>query len=209
MKTVYVYMDESGDLGFSKNSSKWFIFTLAITPDKRALERVTKKVWKPLKHKHKNLGELHAYHSNDVTRNRMLKKINEIEDLKVLCVVLNKQKVYIDLQNQKNYLYNYTANILLDRLHNKGVLTQSNVELYIDRKDTKKSLTENFTNYLAKSMAKRGNDITVSLHKSHENKSLQAIDFASWAIFRKYEKGDTDYYDIIKDKIVDERLLFS
>jgi len=38
---------------------------------------------------------------------------------------------------------------------------------------------------------------------------LQAVDFVSWAIFRKYERNDYEYYDVIKDKIVEEKLLFS
>lgn len=205
----FIFMDESGDLGFGKKSSKWFMFTLVASNDKRALDRVTKKVWRPLKKKHQKLGELHAYHANSVTRMRMLRKLNEVDDLKILCIVLNKQKVYVDLQNQKNYLYNYTANILLDRLHQKGFLQNGNVELYVDRKDTKKSLTENFTNYLESSMTKRGQKMQVTLHASHENRSLQAVDFISWAVFRKYERGDFEYYELIKDKIVDERLLFA
>src|SRR3989344_9503504 len=114
---AYIFLDESGDLGFKKSSSKWFIFTIAMVSNPRTLERVIKKVWKPLKKKHKKLGELHAYHANDITRTRVLQKLNELDDLKVLCIILNKKKVHIDLQNQKNYLYNYTANILLDRLH--------------------------------------------------------------------------------------------
>ena len=207
---AYIFLDESGDLGFKKTSSKWFLFTIAIVSEPRALERVVNKVWRSLKKKHKRLGELHAYHEKDITRERMLKYINEIKDLKILCVVLNKEKVYIDLQNQKNYLYNYTANILLERLHTKEIVPAGEpIHLYIDRKDTKKYLRENFINYLSNSMKKRRVDrFEIKLHASHENKSLQAIDFISWAIFRKYEKGDYKFYDIIKNKIVDERTLF-
>ena len=207
---AYIFLDESGDLGFKKTSSKWFLFTIAIVPEARMLERVVKKIWGPLKKKHKKLGELHSYHADKVTRTRMLQKLNELKELKILTVLLNKEKVYVDLQNQKNYLYNYTANILLDRLHTSGVLTEGeSIDLYIDRKDTKKSLRENFLNYLTKSMSsKRGGGFSVTLHTSHENKSLQAVDFISWAIFRKYEQGDFQYYELIKSKIVDERLLF-
>ncbi|MDO8590987.1 MAG: DUF3800 domain-containing protein [bacterium] len=207
---AYVFLDESGDLGFSENSSEWFLFTIALTDDKRALEREVKKIWKPLKKKHKKLGELHAYHSNDVTRKRLLKRLSEIKDLKILCIILNKKKVYVDLRNQKNYLYNYTANVLLDRLHKSRTLTlNERIHLYIDRKDTKKKLKENFINYLTGAMKKRRKgEITIELHSSHENRSIQAVDFISWAIFRKYERGDYEFYEIIKEKIVDERLLF-
>ncbi len=205
-----IFLDESGDLGFKKTSSRWFLFTIALVSRPRTLERVIKKVWKPLKKKHKKLGELHASQEKDITRKRVLKMLSEVSDLKVLCVILNKQKVYIDLQNQKNYLYNYTANVLLDRLHTKEVLpTGEPIHLYIDRKDTKKQLRENFIGYLTTSMRKRREDpFNVTLHASHENKSLQAVDFISWAIFRKYEHGNYEFYEIIKSKIVDERLLF-
>src|SRR3989344_5989252 len=165
---VYIFLDESGDLGFKKLSSKWFLFTIAITNDACALGRITKKVWRSLKKKHKKLGELHASHEKDITRKRILKQLNEINDLKVLCVILNKQKVYVDLQNQKNYLYNFTANILLDRLHARGVVTSKEpIHLFVDRKDTKKRLRENFISYLTGSMKKRREgSFEVELHLS-------------------------------------------
>lgn len=207
---AYIFLDESGDLGFKPTSSRWFIFTIAMVSDPRALERVVKRVWRPLRRKHKKLGELHAYHADDITRTRVLSRLNELDDLRILCTILNKQKVHIDLQNQKNYLYNYTANILLERLHTKDVLKLGEpIHLYIDRKDTKKQLRENFVRYLTTSMTKRRDGtFKVELHSSHENKSLQAVDFISWAVFRKYEKGDYEFYEIIKSKITDERLLF-
>lgn len=181
-----------------------------MTNDARALERVIKRIWRPLKKKHKKLGELHAYHANDVTRKRVLKQLSHVDDLKVFCVILNKQKVYVDLQNQKNYLYNFTANILLDRLHSKEVIAHAEpIHLFIDRKDTKKRLRENFVNYLTSAMKKRRDgSFVVELHSSNENKSLQAVDFISWAIFRKYERNDYEFYEIIKNTITDERLLF-
>ena len=154
---AYIFLDESGDLGFKKKSSKWFIFTIALTFSPRLLEKVIKKVWKSLKKKHKGLGELHASHEKESTRKKVLKKLSEIEDLKILCIILNKEKVYVDLQNQKNYLYNYTANVLLDRLHhNKEILKDNEpIHLCIDRKDTKKRLRENFISYLTNSMKQR------------------------------------------------------
>lgn len=207
---AYIFLDESGDLGFKKSSSKWFLFTIAITDDFRSLEKVVKKIWKMLRKKHKNLGELHASHEKNITRKRMLTHLNQVKNLKILCIVLNKKKVYIDLQNQKNYLYNYTANILLDNLHNKKIITPGEpINLFIDRKDTKKKLRENFIRYLTESMNKRRKGyFEVKLHSSHENKSLQAVDFISWAIFRKYEYGDYNFYEIIKEKIIDEKILF-
>lgn len=208
---AYVFLDESGDLGFSDKSSQWFMFTIAITSNPRLLEKVVRKVWGPLKRKHKKLGELHAFHQDEITRKRVLKLLLEIEDLKILTVILDKEKVYVDLRNQKNYLYNYTANVLLEILHDsKDILKDDEpLHIFIDRKDTKKTVRENFISLLMESMKrKRKAHVSIVLHSSHENKSLQAVDFISWAIFRKYERGDEKYYDIIKKKIVMERLQY-
>ncbi len=206
----YIFLDESGDLGFKKTSSKWFLFTVVFTNNHRPVEKSIKSVHRGLRKKYKRVSELHAYHTQPHNRKRVLSKLSKITDLKILCIVLNKSKVYVDLQNQKNYLYNYTANILLDRLHRKNIIrTTEPIELYIDQKDTNKFIRENFEKYLKDNLAKRADHkVNIRIKPSHAEKCLQAVDFISWAIFRKYEKNDYEYYEIIKNKIIEENLLF-
>jgi len=207
---AYIFLDESGDLGFSKKSSKWFLFTIVLTNDHRSLEKVIKKIHRKLSKKYKRVAELHAYHSQSSIKIKVLEQIAKLKDVKVLCTILNKHKVYIDLKNQKNYLYNYTANILLDRLHKTNVINKSeSIYLFIDQKDTNKNLRENFEKYLKSNLSKWGNkQINIKIKPSHTEKCLQAVDFISWAIFRKYELDQDEYYKIIKEKIIGEKLLF-
>lgn len=153
---------------------------------------------------------MHAYHCDSPTRKKILKLLSKIVDLKIICVVLNKEKVYVDLQNQKNLLYNYTANVLLDRLINKKIVKDGDeLNLCFDRKDTNKNIRANFEKYITQTMEKwqRG-AVKLELKSSHESKGLQAVDFISWAIFRKYEQNDFAYYDIIKNRIIGENYLF-
>ncbi len=207
---MYIFMDESGDMGFSHKSSKWFLFTLVIVDNEKVLGSIVKKIWKAIYKKHKHVGELHASHEKDITRTRMLQKLAGIENLKIVTIILNKTKVHVDLRNQKNYLYNYTANIILDRLINTKIIDKDEeISLIVDRKDTKKNLRENFISYITNAMHKRNHKkFKMTLVASHEDKCLQAVDFISWAIFRKYEKGDFEFYEIIKNQIIDEKLLF-
>lgn len=207
---MYIFLDESGDLGFSEKSSKWFMISVAIVKDKRSLERVVKKVWKSLQKKHKHLNELHASHEKYITRIKILNLLAKVDDLKIMTVILNKDKVYVDLQNQKHYLYTYVANLLLDRAHNEEILGLNEIiDLIVDRKDTNKSLNESFIGHLTGTMNnKKVKNFKIQLHSSHENKSLQAVDFISWAIFQKYEYGNFEFYEIIRNKIVDEKVIF-
>lgn len=205
---MYIFLDESGDLGFSKKSSKWFILTIVLTNNHRKIEKCIKKIHKGLRKKYKKVGELHAYHSHDTTRKKLLKLLSELEDLNIFCVVIKKEDIYIDFQNQKNYLYNYTANILLQRIYNKKLFNDDKVLIYIDQRETNRFLKKNFEDYLNKSLSKWNKKIEIKIKPSHTEKCLQAVDFISWSIFRKYEFDDNQYYQIIKSKIKEEKLLF-
>lgn len=205
---AYIFLDESGDLGFKSKSSKWFVFTAICTKSYRKIEKVLKKIRRGLKRKQRKVKELHAYHSDAKTRKRLLKKLTELQDLKIYCVVLDKKKIPTILRDQKNYIYNYAANRLLDQLSGKKADTRELLKVFIDQKDTNKNSKNNLEVFL-KSGFRRDRDIEVEIKikTSHSEKCLQAVDFVSWAIFRKYELNDSEYYEIIKDRIIGEKLL--
>lgn len=127
-----------------------------------------------------------------------------------MTIYLNKFKVYTKLQNEKQVLYNYVANILLDRIFTRRVLPiKGSAELIASKRETNKFLNENFKNYLNTQIQNKHKvGIKIFIKSPSEEKALQAVDFACWAIFRKYEHGDGSYYNLIKSKIVEENPLF-
>lgn len=152
---------------------------------------------------------MHAVKEKPVTRQRLLKRLGE-KDCVIMTIYLNKKRVYTKLQEEKAVLYNYVANILLDRIYAKRIIpVEKIIELIASRRETNKFLNENFKNYLnAQVKNKHRIDIRTSIRSSTEEKALQAVDFASWGIFRKYEYGDDSYYNLIKNKIAEENPLF-
>lgn len=206
-------MDESGDLGFApyKKTSKYFVVTVLFAENKNPIEKVVKKVNASLRKQIKRLsgGVLHAFKEKPTTRKRLLKLLNE-KDCLIMSIYLNKAKVYTKLKEEKHVLYNYVANILLDRIMSKKLVnTKSQINLIAAKRETNKFLNENFKEYLQKQV--KGNHalmFTVDIKTPAEEKSLQAVDFVSWAIFRKYELGDYSYYNLIKAKIIEESPLF-
>ena len=127
-----------------------------------------------------------------------------------MTIYLDKHKVYTDLKNEKTVLYNFVPNILLDRVYAKKLIPlEQGVQLVASKRETNKFLNQNFAEYLA-SQARRNHksDISIAIRTPHEDKSLQAVDFVSWAIFRKYQYQDDSYYRIIKTRIIEESPLF-
>lgn len=210
---AYIFLDESGDLGFDftrKKTSHLFVITCLFTEDKRPIEKIVKKTHSELKKKYKRrFGILHAFREKPITRQRLLRRLNE-KDCSIMTIYLNKKRVYTKLQEEKVVLYNYVANILLDRIYSKRLIpVDRKVELIASKRETNKFLNENFKNYLNNQMKNRHKiDIVVQIKSPSQEKALQIVDFASWAIFRKYEYGDDGYYNLIKNKIMEENPLF-
>ena len=209
----YIFLDESGDLGFDfqkKKTSKVFVITCLFVENKRSIEKIVRKTHSELKKKYKRrFGVLHAVKEKPITRQRLLKRLSE-KDCVIMTIYLNKKRVYTKLQNEKQVLYNYVANILLDRVYTKKLLPLAkNILLIASRRETNKFLNQNFKNYLNNQITNRYKaNVKIVIEIPREEKSLQAVDFASWAIFRKYEYEDDGYYNLIKNKIVEENPLF-
>ncbi|MDP2302031.1 MAG: DUF3800 domain-containing protein [Ignavibacteria bacterium] len=150
---AFIFLDESGDLGFDfskKKTTKYFIITLLFATAKKPIEKVVKKTHLGLSktYKHK-INSLHANKEKPVTKNRMLSSLSE-KDISVMVIYLNKNKVYTKLQNQKEVLYNFVTNILLDRVYTKKLIPiDKEIHLIASRKETNKFLNQNFKEYLS------------------------------------------------------------
>ena len=152
---------------------------------------------------------MHAYKEAPITRQRLLKDLAKT-DCGILLVILNKKKVFTKLQDEKSVLYNYVTNILLERLMNKKPIPiDKPITLIAAQRETNKFLNENFKSYLSKQINNNHKiSLKVEIATPAEEKSLQVVDFASWAIFRKYEFGDDSYYNLVKVRIIEEAPLF-
>ena len=210
---MYLFMDESGCLGFDfnkKKTSKYFVVTCLFTTNKRPIEKVVKKIHGGLgKQLRKHSGVLHCAKEKKITRQRLLQLLQG-KDCSIMAIYLNKRKVYTRLQDEKHVLYNYVTNILLDRIFSKRFAsTIEHITLVASKRETNKFLNENFSSYLNRKVTNMHNiKFTVEIKTPAEEKSLQAVDFVSWAIFNKYEHGDDSYYKIIREKVMEENALF-
>ncbi|HPN54363.1 MAG TPA: DUF3800 domain-containing protein [Candidatus Moranbacteria bacterium] len=210
---AYIFLDESGDLGFDSNkkSSKFFVVTFLFVKNKGPVEKVIKKVARNLSKKElkKHVGILHACKEKPKTIIKTLGMLNE-KDISVLSIHLNKAKVYTKLRDEKHVLYNYVSNILLDRIFTKKLISlDSPIILIASRRETNRFLNDNFKNYLENQVKNNHKlDICVKIKTPEAEKCLQAVDFICWAIYKKKELGDESYYNLIRQKIVEESPLF-
>ena len=208
---TYLFLDESGDLGFKHGSTRYFMISLVLTDDRRGLEKIVKRIFRGFSKTEKKShgGVLHAYSETPRTRKKLLTLFHAHAQSRVFVICVNKEKVSADLQNEKHTLYNFAVSVLLQRLYTKNILsTDKRVCLVASRRETNKLLNENFITYLKKQIKKYDANMQITIRKQNEEKALQVTDIVSWAVFRKYEYGDDTYYSLLQDDIVEESMLY-
>lgn len=203
---MYIYLDESGDLGFDeKRSSKYIVISLLALKDKKKIERRMRKIKRNvLRKKYRKQAEFKK-ERKEVARPMLRHLIKEKFEL--YTVIANKSKVKQNLRESKEILYNYIASIiLLSCPFELGEL----VELIVDKRSSKRLILQNFDNYLQDKIKALNKDISLNIThaESHSFPGIQAVDFMAWAILRKYEREDFEFYNLIKEKIVTEKRLF-
>jgi hypothetical protein len=203
---MYIYLDESGDLGFNKEgSSKYIVISLLAVNDKKKIERRMKKIKRnALRKKYRKHAEFKK-ERQEVARAILRHLIKE--EFELYTVIVNKSKVKQTLRKSKEILYNYIASIiLLSCPFEFG----ERVKLIVDKRSSKRLILQNFENYLQEKIKALNKKIllTITHTESYSSPGIQAVDFVAWAILRKYQWQDFEFYNIIKEKIVTEKQLF-
>ena len=114
---AYIFLDESGDLGFNfkkKKTSRYFIVTLLYTEHKEPLEKIVKKIFRGFRQTGKphRMNVLHAYKESRITKERFLKQLNEL-DVCIYSLSIDKKDVPRSKCLRIHDLYNSTVSKLV------------------------------------------------------------------------------------------------
>jgi len=203
----YIFMDESGDLGFdwTKNrTTKYFLISFLITQEKDKLENIVKKIFRnsPKNLLKSNNGVLHCHNEYPKIRKILLDKISKLENTKIWVIYIDKTKIYTNQSQNTQLFYNYTVWILLNKILSNH---KWNINFIASKRETNKTLNTNFHKYIKEIS---WNNIKIEIKTPAQEKWLQIVDFVSWSIFRKYEYGDIEYYKQIQNLIIEEKSMF-
>ncbi len=190
----YVFIDESGDLGMK--GSKYLVLAALIVNDFSFLDKIIKNMRRSKFRKELcNSQEIKANHSSSQIIKHMLFKLSERQNAKVLAIALEKRKVISEyLKNNKDKLYNYVAGKLARNLE----LSDTIIEIRIDKSKGKHMLQYDFNNYFLRNLKTKNAAPKIFHSNSHSWSGLQFADVLAWAYFQKFENQNSEYLDVLK-----------
>lgn len=203
---AYIYMDESGDLGFNdyELNSRFFIITFLIANNEKEISNVMKNLYKWMEGKKVRRKKSAFFHANQEWKASVKRALDLVSrrDIKVVSLVLQKDIISRKDKENIHSLYNKAVWYLLEQCERRNYLTYKDKHYFIaSRKETKRQLNENFISYLASSHSDLL-DIDIIIDNPSQVKWLELVDPISFAIYQKYEYWDLELYSVIKNKII-------
>lgn len=168
---MYAYIDESGDNGRTKKSTKNFVVTAIVVDNENILSKIARKVFKRKIKNKSNSNMLHAHRDTESIHKALLKKLDNLD-------------YFFTYTLDKNYIK--SLEILFQKLYLHRV-----EKVYLAKKDSRKSVSMEIV-----SLAKKYK-LSVVITSPVVEKGLQIVDFISWVIFRKEEFLDDLYFNKI------------
>jgi len=212
MSRRYIFIDESGDFGFSPKSSRYITLCAIIVSDKVVLERIPRRTRRQLNATVRMKPELKFHGSDEIVKRKVLGMFALLPEAHIASISLDKARIEKRYQKYKGEIYDRMCGALIGDIL-QTLPPVNRIEFNFDIRPMNKPKSLDFDDMILRKILTHSQRLriispfaTVSRMSSERNKGLIVADFIAGAIRRKYERRSPEYYDIISNLIISERM---
>jgi hypothetical protein len=219
--TVYIFVDEAGDMDFSTKGSRHYMFNFLVKRRPFNLHEyiatyrysLLERNLDPLKGKRLDIESFHAHNDNKFIKKELFNIISTFDEnsVKLYSYILEKPKVAPEKRKEKDKFYinnlNHSIQMLLDKIgiESNVIIITDNLPVHKNKAKQIGALKKGLKEYIKRNRLDIRYDIFH--HCSASSANLQIVDYMGWAIYRKYEHSQDNYYQKISKYIIGEELM--
>lgn len=210
-RTTYVFIDESGNLDFGATGTRYFVLTsVSMQRPFPVYEALDDYRYECLE-RGLDCDRFHCSEDSPTVRQAVFHRIaRELDRMRIDSVIVEKSKTDPDLRSDLSFypavLRGLLSNVLfreVDRGAESFVIITDTLPVKKRRRALAKGVQIALAQILPADAGYR-----ILHHASGTHYGLQIADYCSWAMFRKWQRNETAYYDRLKDAIRSETEMF-
>lgn len=206
MRTLFIFIDESGNFDFSPRGTKYFILSAVSTLNPLGKEKLEEIKYDLMKNG-TNLEYFHATEDKQVVRNKVYSFIENLKDIEIDSVIAQKNKtnpsLYVSTKKKKpkkgEKLYTLALQTLLQyifrRYNNSAKVDQVVIVLSSIFDVNKRELIKKIIKIYLKQIF--SNHFYLYFHQNRSDKNTQIADYCCWAIYKKWTDGEIRPYSAV------------
>ena len=212
MNYLYVFIDVSGNYDFSPAGTMSIVITSTLCSD------INPGVLELYAVKHEVIDQgidieyFHAAEDRQPVRDRVFNVISGLTHLRIDSIIVEKSKVDPKLRPLNRFYPTMVEYLLQYPFDPRGIdVTRfDRVLIFMDRESARAREKEALTKAVKLSLAHhlRGVPYTLSMHSSASHPYLQIVDYCSWAVYVKWERGEIRPFNQIKNLVRSEFLIY-
>lgn len=215
MKTINLYFDESGDLGIK--GSRFFLLTALEVNEENNKSMIRRAGRIISRYKiDRNIKKDKEIKGSLLKRGGRIDLLNSIllKNIKVRYIVLDIKNTTFLLtkSDDKNACYNYLIQLIVKNVL-KDYPTVLNINLYLDNRDVKIGNRLSLKPYLYNKLVlerleynelPKKINFNITYLESESCYLIQWVDIVSNSLYKKYNNTSSEFYELIKPKIIYE-----
>ena len=208
---LYIFLDEGGNFDFSPTGTKYFTLTSITKTRPFQIAPVLDSLKYDLIETGLDIEYFHAAEDRQAVRDKMFAAIQQfMSSLRVDSLIVEKSKTGPALRADTQFYPRMISHILEYVLKSAVVRNCDEVIVITDNIPIKKKrdAVEKAIKTILKQKLQKTSKYRLLHHASKSTFGLQVVDYCNWAIFRKWEKGDSRSYDLIKGRVLSEYDIF-
>lgn len=208
---AYIFLDESGNFDFSANGTGYFLLTSVTMRRPFRLYTELESYKYDCIESGEDVEYFHCVDDCNAVRDAVFGVIgSHLSELRIDCLVIEKRKTRPALHGDG--IYRWALGYLLRRVLSLEVHAgTSNVMVITDAfpVNRKRRAVEEAIQHAVVSKQLPGMKYRVAHHQSRSHYGLQVADYCCWALFRKWQRGKSVWYDRIKPALRSEIDVFA
>ncbi len=206
-KYLYVFLDDGGDLTFASQGTRFFALGAVSKERPFTIEPRLLNLKYDLIESGSNIEYFHASEDRQGVRDRVFDNImSNPSQLRVDSVVADKRRTDPALQIPERFYPRALGELLQHILNGRHVSDYDEIIVITDTlpvKSKRRAFEKGIKLTLAR-MLPSNVKYRILHHASKSCMGLQIADYCTWAVFRKWERGDSRSLDLIKEVVCSE-----